>query len=72
MAMKDPRPHSVPHILNQSFDQEFQVSTVELLGYDPLVQNDAGEVVGGLKRITTSAMGEYETNDTTDTSQNVY
>lgn len=55
--------YSLEHIINMGFDEEFQVPAVELLGYDPLIKDADGNIVGGLKRITTSAFGDYGTND---------
>ena len=66
MALSDQnikKPYSLEHIINMSFDPEFQVSAVELLGYDPLAKDEDGNIVGGLKRITTSALGDYGIND---------
>jgi len=55
------RPYSDTHILNQSFDSEFQVSVVELLSFDPLSGTN-----GALKRVTTNSLGEYRMNDRED------
>lgn len=66
------KPHSIHHVLNTSFDEEFQVQVTELLAYDPLVLNDLDQVVGGLKRVTADALSMYRVNDITDDSQTVY
>lgn len=50
-------------VLNNSIDRDFNQLATELLGYDPLTKNTAGEIVGGLKRITTKSVGEYVAND---------
>ena len=47
----------------ESYDREFNQISFELLGYDPLVRNEAGEVVGGLQRVTIKALGDYVAND---------
>jgi hypothetical protein len=57
---------------NQSFDREFNVNVVELLGYDPLTKNAAGEIVGGLKRVSTKSFGEYVANDIEETGNLTY
>lgn len=50
-------------LFNDSEDKEFNQLATELLSYDPLTRNEAGEVVGALKRVTTKAMGDYVAND---------
>lgn len=55
-------------ILNSSFDPEFGVSTFELLAFDPLA-NSGG---GALKRVTVNALGQYQTNDTSNTELSPY
>jgi hypothetical protein len=58
--------HSLEHIFNLSFDKEYQMLGVELVGFDPLGADPAGNRVGALKRITTNAIGEYRMNDRVD------
>jgi hypothetical protein len=56
--------YSAQEIANLGFDVDFLTSTVEMLGFDPLAE--AG--VGALKRVTTNALGEYQTNDVDETT----
>lgn len=56
----------------ESYDREFDQLAVELLGYDPLTQDSTGSVVGGLKRITTKAFGDYVANDIEETGNLTY
>jgi hypothetical protein len=58
---KDLKPYTLEHIANQSFDQESQMSMVELTGYDP--------IANAIKKITVNALGEYATNDVDDQSE---
>ena len=62
--------HSIDHILNLSFDKQYQMLGFELVGYDPI-----GAAVSGdraLKRITVNALGEYVTNDVEETGVITY
>ena len=56
----------------ESYDREFNQNAFELLSYDPLVKDSAGNVVGGLQRITTKAMGDYVANDIEETGNLTY
>ena len=56
----------------ESFDREFDQISFELLGYDPLTRDDTGTVVGGLKRVTIKAFGDYIANDIEETGTTTY
>lgn len=47
--------YSEQNILNESFDKDFGVLAVELLGYDPITDS--------VKRVTIDALNHYATND---------
>lgn len=47
--------YSEQNILNESFDKDFGVLAVELLGYDPISDT--------IKRVTIDALNHYATND---------
>ena len=55
MARPRQTEHTEQNILNNSYDSDFDLLAVELMGYDPLTE--------ALKRITTNALGEYNVND---------
>jgi hypothetical protein len=70
MALNDgrnPKVHSLAHVANMGFDDEFQMPMVEMTAFDPLTGDG-----GAIKRLTTIAIGEYAVNDTTDTNQTVF
>jgi hypothetical protein len=54
--------YSEQNILNESFDKDFGVLAVELLGYDPISDS--------VKRVTIDALNHYATNDTDNTDPN--
>jgi len=64
--------HTEQWMQGQSFDEEFRVNAVEILGFDPLTQDADGTVVGGLKRITSKAFGDYIANDIEETGNLTY
>lgn len=59
-------------MLIESFDREFDILSFQLLSYDPLVADDDGTIVGGLKRVTTKALGDYVANDIEETGNLTY
>jgi hypothetical protein len=57
--------YSEQNILNESFDKDFGVLAVELLGYDPITDS--------IKRVTIDALNHYATNDVDNNNKkNVY
>ena len=62
MSTKQGTRYTEQNILNESFDKDFGVLAVSLLGYDPISDT--------VKRITLDALNYYATNDvdTPDTS----
>ena len=56
----------------ESYDREFNQNSFELLSYDPLIRDSAGNVVGGLQRVTTKALGDYVANDIEETGNITY
>lgn len=60
--------YSPNHIMNMGFDREFQLPTTQLVQFDPLTNGG----LGGLKRVTTNAMGEYVVNDIEETGGVTY
>lgn len=63
---------TVQKMFIESFDREFDQMGFELLGYDPLTRDDDGTVVGGLKRVTIKALGDYVANDIEETGSLTY
>lgn len=60
--------YSEQNIANNSYDEDFDVSAFEMLGYDPLAEGGQG----ALKRVTTNALGEYQPNNIAESGTITY
>jgi hypothetical protein len=57
--------YSVQNMGNASFDEDYAVNTVEIVGYDPLYIDPVTGSVGGIRRISTDSSGNINTSDNT-------